>query len=219
MNVGLTCYSRSQSFHSMFPVPQSQCSLQALFSYYWTGTYIYWCACKWECFFRRRMEEIVGGGFVLFTSLRVCSATDNTSLDGNKKMCFCKTKLGIFCTANILCWNKYLLGDVSMRTSTTVLLKYYWESLSKCAGEHCRSLYMVIYLKISLFLFLKSFMQENEYVYHLSRQHKTCTSPQTPQPSSKRSNSEMGPPSHGQEGRQNQDLLGPRCWVCGWQVY
>lgn len=146
----------------MFPVPQSQCSLQALFSYYWTGTYIYWCACKWECFFRRRMEEIVGGGFVLFTSLRVCSATDNTSLDGNKKMCFCKTKLGIFCTANILCWNKYLLGDVSMRTSTTVLLKYNWESLSKCAGEHCRSLYMVIYLKISLFLFLKSFMQENE---------------------------------------------------------
>ena len=196
MNVGLTCYSRSQSFHSTFPVPQSQCSLQALFSYYWTGTYIYWCACKWECFFRRRMEEIVGGGFVLFTSLRVCSATDNTSLDGNKKMCFCKTKLGIFCTANILCWNKYLLGDVSMRTSTTVLLKYNWESLSKCAGEHCRSLYMVIYLKISLFLFLKSFMQENEYVYHLSRQHKTCTSPTAPQPHNPQPHSPTTPQLH-----------------------
>lgn len=65
--------------------------------------------------------------FVFFLSLRVCSTTDNTSLDENEKwtviMCFCKTKLGIFCTANILCWNKYLSGDVNVRTSTTVLLK------------------------------------------------------------------------------------------------
>lgn len=50
-----------------------------------------------------------------------------TSSDENEKltviMCLCKTKLDIFCTANILCWNKCLSGDVNVRTSTPVLLK------------------------------------------------------------------------------------------------
>jgi len=49
-------------------------------------------------------------------------------------MCFCETKLGIFCTANFLCWNKYLSGDVNVRTSTAVLLKKWGVTERMCWG-------------------------------------------------------------------------------------
>lgn len=119
----------------MLPVPQSQYALQATFSYY--RMYIYWCACKWECFSRRRMEEIVGGGFVLFTSLRVCNATDNTSLDGNEKCAFVRQNW-VYSAQQTSCAGINIFRVMSIWEQAPQCCWSNWKSLSKRAAEHCR---------------------------------------------------------------------------------